>query len=269
MKHTLAFLHVERTGGTTIQRYLQGALAGYHSMHPWALYANEPESATTPGELLDLIRYLRVTGVGGHGLRTWDFLWAGASPIFVLVMREPRARFLSHFHYQRTIRHLNWSLQQYCAERRFWDWQTVRLAGYRDLERARTELNKIHALGFQHDIAAFAGTLLGTHLPTLPRRNAVTGGGASAWDELSAAEKRMVERANALDLELWAYAMTQGTRVDVPNLRKRQRPTERKSISRASFAIAEAVAHRRHSSRRPAELTEIIMRRSRDVSMHG
>jgi hypothetical protein len=268
MRHTFAFIHVERTGGTTIQRRLQSALAGYHSMHPWALYANEPESATTPGELFDLIRLTRVRGIGGHGLRTWDFLWAGVSPVFALVMREPRARFLSHFHYQRSVRHLDWSLRQFCAERRFWDWQTVRLAGYRDLARAQSELNKVHALGFQHDLDGFAATLLGARLPSLPRRNAVTGGGTDAWHRLTAAEQRMVERANSLDLELWAFAMEQGTRVDVPHLRTRQRPADGRSISRATFAFAEAIAHRRHSSRRPAELTDIIMRRSRDISMY-
>ncbi len=47
----LCFVHVERAGGTTLQRLLLNLFPTYLSLKPWYCWANEPENCFVPAEL--------------------------------------------------------------------------------------------------------------------------------------------------------------------------------------------------------------------------
>ena len=80
-----------------------------------------------------------IGGIGGHTTRSWlDYEGAVGRDVFRFTfMRDPIARYMSHFNYQRIRMGLDWRIEEFLAESRFDNYHTRRYAGRASLERAK------------------------------------------------------------------------------------------------------------------------------------
>ncbi len=214
-KKFLCFIHIERSGGTTLGNLLAREFPRYLSLRPWYCWANEPENVFKPAELRELVRYLPfLQGVGGHTTRPWlDYAAVLGREVCVFTfLRNPVDRYLSQFNYQRVRAGVPWTLEEFLDEGRFSNWQTKRLAGRFHLEAAKDALEqKIDLVGI---VERFDESLLllrqaiGEHARPFyyQRRNELAGPDSVEFDALPAALKDRVQEANDLDLALYDYA---------------------------------------------------------------
>jgi hypothetical protein len=123
-RSTLAFLHVAKTGGRTVDTVLRGTYGGGYIL---AEPLREPRPVGTGGrEFLlptygpDDYRWLRrripwLRAIGGHTLTLWSGLHEVEPVRYVAFLREPLARAASHyqFHVNTTPAPLDW--EAWCA----------------------------------------------------------------------------------------------------------------------------------------------------------
>ncbi|MPY86457.1 MAG: hypothetical protein GEU99_00870 [Luteitalea sp.] len=208
----LLFLHIERSAGTAVHRFLAAHLSGYYVARPWVpIFSNEPEFGMGTREFRALLRTPGLHGLGGHTLRPWLVASVPCYPSWMTILRFPLDRYLSHFQYQRESARCAWSLEDFARDRRTWDWQVVRLAGYRSTEEAWRRLQAFDAVGFDEGLGRFMEALVQHYglplLTSLGRTNAVRS--RVEWADLGSRERRLVEAANTRDLELWERARAQ------------------------------------------------------------
>ncbi len=200
-------IHMERAAGTAVHAYLRQSIGGYYILTPpRALASNEPDYGISDAMLAGLVRFTPgLVGLGGHSLRPWCQPPDGRFGVSLTVLRHPIDRFLSHLSLHNRFSRRPWSVEEFCADRRMWNWQTVKLAGWQSLVEARAALASLDCVGLHDGLSSFAPELIG-HLGLVPRgRLDVMNSSDSRldWADLTMVERRLVERANALDLELY------------------------------------------------------------------
>lgn len=200
----LAFVHIERAGGTSVHSYLTTHVPRYVVTSPRALDANEAQSIIRAGEYRG---WLRVAGgIGGHSVRHWDWLWP-SPPVGMTILRNPIERFLSHYIHQVVHLRIPWTMAEFASQRRHWDWQTVRIVGTRDVDLAWQELKGFDVIGFTSSLNTLLREICtesGCHCPTGVKMNA----GVPPQDFYRELERNreLVDEANSLDLELYRRA---------------------------------------------------------------
>jgi hypothetical protein len=202
----LLFTHIERCGGSSIHRYLRHELGSYYIVRPGAkIFSNEPEMAVHPNHLRLLIRTPFIAGLGGHGIRPWSVPSTITNLVRITILRQPVDRFLSHLCLLNGQPGARWSIEGCACDRRFQNWQTVKLAG---LAKSSVALKNLS----QYQIVDKTGRLG----ETLPKLTVSMGGKGRPftseinrsrapirWSELSDRERALVEKANDQDLQLW------------------------------------------------------------------
>ena len=211
-------VHVERSGGTTLHRLLQNLFPGYLSLRPWWCWANEPENAVGEEELAALHRWVPgLSGVGGHTTRSWNVnpRLVGQPVMRFTFLRDPIARYMSHFNYQRVRMGVDWTIENFVAEERFANYHTKRYAGRFDLAEAKRVLSEdFEFVGltdrFDESLLLWRQALGRPDLSVrYERENALREEDVVRFDDLSAVQQRAVEDANALDQELVAHGREQ------------------------------------------------------------
>ncbi|GEM_PF-1215593 len=220
------FVHVERAGGTTLHRILQNMFPRYLALRPWWCWANEPENAVQREELSALCRWLPgLAGVGGHTTRSWNVgprldshlnrhsneHLGGREVLRFTFLRDPIARYMSHFNYQRVRMGIPWTIDEFVAEKRFANYHTKRYSGGFDLDEAKRALDEdFDFVGltdrFDESLLLWRHALGRPDLSVqYERENALKEADLIRFDDLSAKQRLAVEDANALDLELIEY----------------------------------------------------------------
>ncbi len=208
------FVHVERAGGTTLHRLLQHLFPSYLSLRPWWCWANEPENAVGREELAAFRRWLPgLARVGEYTTRSWnvDRQVGGREVLRMTFLRDPIARYMSHFNYQRVRMGLPWSIDRFVAEERFSNYYTKRYAGRFDVDEAKRVLDEdFEFVGltdqFDESLLLLRHALARRDLSVqYERENALGEEDVIRFDDLSSVQQRAVEDANRLDLELVEY----------------------------------------------------------------
>ena len=140
----LCFVHIERAGGTTLHYILRNNYLSFLTLTP-SLWSNDPASVFTASDLRMLTRCLPFTrGFGGHNTRVYtDYESVSSRPIrYVTFLREPIARYKSHFQYQVAAMGVPWTIDSFVAEPRFANFMTVRIAGEEDVDKAKELLRE-------------------------------------------------------------------------------------------------------------------------------
>jgi hypothetical protein len=215
----ILFFHIERAGGTSVHRWLTRRLAGYYPLHSWYYWANEPEHGIPPEELARLVRLTPgFRGAGGHTLKPWmDYSRALGEPTFnITFLRDPRERFMSHFNFQRVVKRIPWTLEEFAGERRFQNYQTVRLAGSEDVETAFSILSRFDFVGFTESLDASLSLLSGAlgwehDRRAVPVENRIEKN-ALAYAALDPDQRALVEAANTVDQDLYERAVERWAR---------------------------------------------------------
>jgi hypothetical protein len=140
----ICFVHIERAGGTTLHAiFRQNDPIGFLTLTPWHYWSNEDGSELTVEEVRWLVRCLPfTTGIGGHTTRSYmGYEAAIGGPVkYVTFLREPIARYISHYNYQINEMGKDWTIETFLAERRFDNYMTKRIAGKFDVEEAKRRL---------------------------------------------------------------------------------------------------------------------------------
>jgi Galactose-3-O-sulfotransferase len=213
----LCFVHIERAGGTTLHYILRNNYLSFLTLTP-SLWSNDPASVFTASDLRTLTRCLPFTrGFGGHNTRVYtDYESVAGRPIrYVTFLREPIARYRSHFQYQVMAMGVPWTIGSFLDEPRFANFMTVRIAGEQDVERAKELLRDRFAfvgLTERFDasllLMARALGLRGFDL-RYERQNVGRGRGEVASPASATIDPELeaeLRARNHLDLELYRYA---------------------------------------------------------------
>ena len=140
----MCFIHIERTGGTTLDYILRNNYLSFLILPP-SFWTNDPRAEFTAAEFGTLLRWLPFTrGIGGHTTRAYlGYEQAARQPIqYITLLRDPVRRCLSQFRYHVERLGMKWSLEKFLEEPRFMNFMTNRIAGVPDVGRAREMLEK-------------------------------------------------------------------------------------------------------------------------------
>ncbi len=203
----LAFCHVPKTGGTSVNDLLRRNLGLRHlDVMPCAGYVYGREDLAR-----DLRRFPWIRSIAGHCLRPFvDYGEPGGRLRWFTMLREPVARTVSHYQHEVVLSGQERSLEEWLELPYNRNWHVRMLAGGQDLDRALEVLaERDVTVGLLSDfdrsvrlMAARSG--LARFDPACLRRRNVSGSN-EVRDRIRANMDRyrpVLEEANALDLEL-------------------------------------------------------------------
>lgn len=209
-KKLFCFIHIEKSGGITLHNLLHSCFPGYIS----------PSSSPTFGEKftaveLDLLIRLipwKIPGIGGHKMGAflgYEQVLGGKVQYFSF-LRAPLKRYLSHYNWQRYVEKRKLTIEKFAKDPRFHNFQTYRIAGERNLDKALTLINSSFMLVGLIERYDESLLLLGQHL-NLPmqalryERSNVKDYGIDAirWESLSAELQELILENNRLDIDLY------------------------------------------------------------------
>ena len=207
----LAYVHMERTGGTTLNSILR------RNFLPWHLDVR-PLSRQSEGTFRphDLVRILRINPglqcISGHSVTSWAALEDVAPNIhYITILRDPVKRYASHYIYWVERKRLRMSFREFASIETLHNLQTKKIAGRPDLELAKEIIRtRFLALGVLEEFDEFIVTLI-ARLRPVPfdgryiRQNATRN--VSAMNTLLAEHQDTIRKHNAIDVALYEWAV--------------------------------------------------------------
>lgn len=206
------FVHIERAGGTTLHYILQGCIPGYLGLHPWYYWTNEYENGFRVQELKVLLKIAPwVRGIGGHTVKPYYEYEniIGKSVAYVTFIRDPVARYISHYNYQKKCMNINWTMQSFIAEKRFSNFQTVRIAGKPCLDTAIKILEKKFTfVGLIEDYVKSVQKMCSTlSIPCPTKESVLKKNSVKSHYEHNEKTLRKIKKENSLDIRLYNYVV--------------------------------------------------------------
>ncbi len=213
----ICFVHVERAGGTTLHTIFRNNHPfGYLPLTPRSIWANEDDHVFTLTQAQKFFRLCPfAVGFGGHTVRTYiDYASVLGKPVrYITYLRDPIARYISHYNYHRNVSGIDWTLDAFLREKRLHNFMTKRLAGCFDVERAKEQLEQRVAFVGLTDRFDESLLLLRAELglPELnifyEKQNASRIAHYEKDPELQKDEtQQRIREVNALDIELYDFA---------------------------------------------------------------
>jgi len=152
----LASVHIERCGGTTLNSVLA------RNFSPGAAKARclsrKTAGVFTPQDLKKmLLLNPAIRCVYGHPVVPWAGLETVAPNIhYVTVLRDPVRRYLSHYQYRVEMKGEPLSLEEFAANEEYTNFQTKKIAGCDDVEKAKEILaSRFLVVGVTEDLDTF------------------------------------------------------------------------------------------------------------------
>lgn len=156
----VGFVHIEKAAGTTfIHALRRNYFLRYLDVRPYSSASNSIFTARDLELSLRVNPWLRA--FGGHSVRPFGDLCETFPNIrFVTILREPARRYISQYLYGNAILKLNLSFEDFLADGRTHDFQTRKIAGEADSERAIDILRtRFLAVGLVENLNQFIATL--------------------------------------------------------------------------------------------------------------
>lgn len=205
----LAFVHIEKTAGTTIMKILQRSFGPYHcEVQTWHKKA-DVFSADDFRRLQKL--YPRIESIGGHKVKPYSDLESVCPDIrYYVFLREPLARYTSHYQYWIQVRGESLSFDDWISMEYYRNLQTLRIAGAADLDKAKMLLEKCFFVGLvEHfdESLVMLQKKVGCLNIFYYRENTAPNNKIKASLLGNARTKTQIEEANRIDLELYRFAM--------------------------------------------------------------
>jgi len=130
----LAFAHIEKTAGITINRILRRSFGVRHcDVEPWrGAWEADFFSASDYRRLQRL--YPRLESIAGHTVKPYSDLDQACSNIqYYTFLREPLLRCASHYQYQIQVMRRNIPFEDWIETEKFRNFQTTKIAGIAEL----------------------------------------------------------------------------------------------------------------------------------------
>ena len=218
------FCHVPKTGGSTVTRVLVESLGLRY-------VAARPVNGRITYSNADLRRDLRVYPwarcVGGHALKPHAGLTAQARDIrWVTLLREPVARYVSHYQHQYDRSHQRYRVPLDEWQRKFdrSNLMVRSIAGEPNLERAKELLDRFEVVGRLEALDDFlaalqARNLLRSELGAAAATNVAPNTSVSEriygeWERHEA----LITESNALDISLYEHVLSLSAQAQVSNV---------------------------------------------------
>jgi hypothetical protein len=143
-----AFVHIDKTGGTTLTSILRRSFGTRHCdiRLPLKKRRNDGRNHRACIEAADLCRveriYRNLRGVSGHNVRAYSDLSSIRPDIrYVTILRDPATRFRSQF-LNRSRCHTMEGFERWAADEMMHNWQTKMIAGAPSAQKAIDLLNE-------------------------------------------------------------------------------------------------------------------------------
>ena len=186
------FLHIEKTAGMTMHRILHRDYFNYVSPDPRKIW--NPDTRMWP---------IRHFNNGGHSIQKssrFDYQFT--------ILREPLARYISHFNWRANVMGESWSFDDYLAMDEFSDFQSKKICNYTNCE---VELDALKEFTFVGIMEHFDRTLtiLGRDIglkTEYRRENIKKYSSAVVYDKLTPEVQKVCIANNQRDLRLYQAA---------------------------------------------------------------
>lgn len=212
MQPFLCFVHIEKAGGITLHNLFHRCFPGYISPHPDIRFGEffSPEDL----RWMQRLAPYRIAGIGGHRMAAFmPYEEALRRPVFYCTfMRDPIRRYMSHINWQTSLMGMNWTMETFTADPEKADYHAYRIAGVRDLDKARDLLaNRFNFVGL---VERYDESLLLLRqrmgLPDLDIRHEMTNTmGAEQnrfrFEDQPAGMQARIRDHNRIDLELYRF----------------------------------------------------------------
>jgi len=213
----LCFCHMIKTAGTTFQYILRSSFGAGHVeiLNP----------SIGPDDIHSLLRFNPgLVSMGGHFLRPGSGLETRFPGIrFVILLRDPVDRFISHYNYGRWKKHHDMSIEERLEVRPEANYQTKYISGAllpddrdfvaeeRHLEEAKRALREDFGLvglveWFDETLLLLRKTMEDDRLDIRYRRANISPRSYIDKKELSEREIEKIRRSNRMDIRLYEYA---------------------------------------------------------------
>ena len=140
----LAFVHIEKTAGTTLNQYLMRSMFGYHPCLSSQFHTNKDfdQNYLSANEFTKLHRfYPLLKGIGGHSLRSNAGYGEGSCSVnYFTFLRDPVTRFLSQFYYHTEMMNINWTFDNFLDNGGYNNLMCRRICGQANADAAINEL---------------------------------------------------------------------------------------------------------------------------------
>jgi hypothetical protein len=137
-----AFVHIEKTAGSTLLSILRRSFGTRHCDIRLPLakrpFDDRDHKAVVEAEDLRRVRrlYRNMRGISGHNVKPYADLHLACPEIqFITILRDPAARFRSHY-LNRSPGHAQADFDQWISQEWLHNWQTKMIAGEPNAERA-------------------------------------------------------------------------------------------------------------------------------------
>lgn len=149
-----AFVHIEKAAGTTLIHVLRrNFFCGYVDVRPL--------NSSSKGFFLsdDLKKYLYINPflkcLGGHSVSPAHLAYDEKKILFFTVLRDPVRRYVSQFRYLVAINRLPNDFEKFLKDSSYHDFQTKKIAGTADVEKAKMLLGHMLEVGIVEDFDDF------------------------------------------------------------------------------------------------------------------
>lgn len=206
----LAFVHIEKTAGTTLIYLLRSNyLFRYLDVRPLSSSSQRVFTAADLAKYLKLNPFLRC--IGGHAVKPHSDLENLAPGIrYITLLRDPVKRYLSQYRYWNRIRHKGWDFERFLRQAPAKNMQTCKLAGGPDLELAKLTLSeRFFFIGlverFDEFLVMLSEKLRPEAFNPVYRRRNVGNTDRQLEDDLQERYADDILANNMLDLELYRF----------------------------------------------------------------
>ena len=149
MNKFICFIHIEKCAGTTMHHILHQNFLNYFALSPDRI--DYPDmSAQQLNKFIDACK-VKVKGIGGHMVVPYmDYKQIISSPIFYFTFfRDPNKRYISYLNHRINRMNFDWSLEEYLEKSQFFNFQTKKIAGEENLQKAIDIIeSKVDFVGF-------------------------------------------------------------------------------------------------------------------------
>ena len=237
------FLHIEKTGGTTLIYTLR---RNFPLGHCDIIPRDQSANVAAPADIRHAIRiHCPLRSLAGHSLSPillGDELADQLS--FYTLLRPATDRYISEYHHDAVKRGFDDGFASWLRYEERWNWQTKSLCGSDDLEQAKevlqTRIAIVGTLEDYHNFVDQVATLFAplrfnrqfTHLNQAGLPAGAVAGDSRLVEPIPPCLKRKAEQVNQVDTELYHY------------VKERMLPEQRKAIEKTKSMPASSLTLR-------------------------
>lgn len=205
-KQLLAFVHIEKAAGTTFTSILH---QNYLFRHCAVKTLKKKERGIFSSESMKIIYRVNpfVKSISGHSVMPFSDLKNIVPEIqFITILRDPYKRYISHFQHQVDKMGSNFTFQDFLNEDFTHNFQTLKIAGTPDIEKAIQILINFFLVGLVEEFDIFLSILQKKLLPM--EFNII-------YSQKNVAKKREIEKSILRNMDKYKNQIADRNRLDI------------------------------------------------------